>query len=351
MNSVTRDGACVRVTRCTANAVPHAPPPSTATSAVIGKAAQRRNCKRGASHLQTEHLREPHVTGLSVAMAHLDPSRRGGRRRRRGRLGELEQNVPLGAKHDGGLVVRRRANVGPGRTHEQHPLVGERLARHPADRPRRIADLRPAFHAHQRFDGNVAPVHEERLRTCRRRVVQDGGGLARRSEIGRAANAGQQQRDGKCNRRNRPRCEEQNGLAIQFAAAGAPAAACAICCWYSASKLIGARWTGGKPAWIVALATVSRAYGNRTAGQWIASTGCNWFGGTPRMANRPACAASTRNTVLSLERAVTVIVSTHSYVSCATCSARVRRPTSICGASVIWNDCGAPGFSSDRSLT
>jgi len=47
--------------------------------------------------------------------------------------------------------------------------------------------------------------------------------------------------------------------------AAAGAAACACCCasrcWYSASKLISARWIGGSPVRLIRSATLARRYG------------------------------------------------------------------------------------------
>jgi tetratricopeptide (TPR) repeat protein len=92
-------------------------------------------------------------------------------------------------------------------------------------------------------------------------------------------------------------------------------------------------------------------YGNNTFGQWMPMIGCMSAIGTPCMRKSPACAASTRNKVVSPAFAVTVMVSTHSNTFSSTCSPRVRSPTSTLGATVLRKDCGAPGFSSERSLT
>ena len=78
------------------------------------------------------------------------------------------------------------------------------------------------------------------------------------------------------------------------------------------SNVIGASTTGGNPARAVTVEIVSRTYGNSVFGHAMPSSGPMSCCGTLRIWNTPACAASTRNMVLSLILAVMVTVSTTS---------------------------------------
>src|SRR5882672_11569880 len=206
--SVTRGFAWLRSARWTASAVPHAPPPRTATLAVM---------TRGRIRLlsETEDLREPDEARLTVAVANFQPA---GRRRRRGRqrrLRHFQQYVGIGAKHERRAVVRGGAYVGAGRPHDDHALAGQRLRLHPADRAARVTYLGPALHAHERLQRDVATVNVERFGARRRRVVEHGRGVAGRAEIGGGRTVRQRQRD-----QERSWSEQRGADARQLAAAG-----------------------------------------------------------------------------------------------------------------------------------
>ena len=127
-HSVTR----IRGARCTASAVPHAPAPRAPRRQRTTSESVRARAKRAAQSPKTCAMRTKPVWPSRWRTLTQPGCRRvaGGRRR----LGELEQHVLLGAKHDAAPIPRGWRGLGHGRAHHQHPLVGERLVGDPADR-------------------------------------------------------------------------------------------------------------------------------------------------------------------------------------------------------------------------
>ena len=132
---------------------------------------------------EPEHLRDPHVSCLTVAMLSRRPSPASPSCPR----SSPARPIPAGRSARRG---RRWARLHRGWRARRPPGRGPRgcacrraRAFHPADRAADIAYLDPAFDRHDHFERHVAPEDEQRFSPQRRRVVEQCAGLAGGAEI------------------------------------------------------------------------------------------------------------------------------------------------------------------------